>query len=127
MESAVCASCLDSLTTYNNFVTICESTEERINLYHDMQQGRAIIKLRDVLTFLIKCITDNVNIKKEGALNNKEYRLQGSDVKEEVLDKYEGATCNYEIKHKMNLKRSRCESPIKHGGYVLVSAEVALF
>ncbi|KAJ8983712.1 hypothetical protein NQ317_009147 [Molorchus minor] len=102
MVSVICASCVDFLTTYNSF-------RERINLYHDMQQRGAIIKLRDLLTFLSEDISyNNINIKKE-----------------EVLEKYEGAICDYQIKHERNLKRGTsvhknisdrqtCESGSKH-------------
>ncbi|KAJ8983706.1 hypothetical protein NQ317_009141 [Molorchus minor] len=125
MGSVICTSCVESLTTYNKFVTICESTEERINSYHDMQQSDAIIKLSDVLTFLSKGICcNNVNIEKEVTLDNGEYSSKGPDVKE-VLEKYQGATCDL-TKHNRNHKRrtsvqkdisqmQMCESPAKHG------------
>ncbi|KAJ8981136.1 hypothetical protein NQ317_007911, partial [Molorchus minor] len=85
MNSATCASCVEILTSYVNFGTTCEGTEEKINLYCKILQNKAIIKLSNVLTFLSKGVEYNsVTIKKECTSDNLDYSFKWPHVKEEV-------------------------------------------
>ncbi|KAJ8973228.1 hypothetical protein NQ317_004138 [Molorchus minor] len=85
MESVTCASCMRIVNSYCNFEAICKGTEEKINLYREIQQDEYIIKLSNVLTFLGEGIWyNNENIKQEGPHDNLEYSFMGVDVKEEV-------------------------------------------
>ncbi|KAJ8973323.1 hypothetical protein NQ317_017338 [Molorchus minor] len=85
MEDVTCSSCVGMVTSYVNFATTCEGTEERINLYREILQDKDIVKLGNVLTFLGEGILyDNVNIKKEGILDSLRYDFKGPNVEEEL-------------------------------------------
>ncbi|KAJ8973140.1 hypothetical protein NQ317_001876 [Molorchus minor] len=104
MDYVVCASCAGTLTWFLNFAKRCEGTEEKINLYREIQQDEYIIKLSNVLTFLCEDIQcNNVNTKKEGALDNLEHGFKGPVVKE--VEIYTCEMCEYQTKHKSNLTR----------------------
>ncbi|KAJ8969259.1 hypothetical protein NQ317_016635 [Molorchus minor] len=115
MDYVTCASCVGLVTSYINFATTCEGTEEKIILYHEIHQYRAIIKLSDVLAFLDgDKWYSNVNLSKEVTVGNLEYSFKESPVKVEVelLDSSEqcnrrksGKTYQYETGHGENLKR----------------------
>ncbi|KAJ8973977.1 hypothetical protein NQ317_001383 [Molorchus minor] len=79
MDSVACASCVRVLTSYVNFATICEGTEEKINLYCGMQQNEATIKLSKMEAFSIV-----VSMERESFFSNLECSFNGSFVKEEV-------------------------------------------
>ncbi|KAJ8974085.1 hypothetical protein NQ317_016222 [Molorchus minor] len=111
-----CASCVDFLTAYNKLATTCEGTEEKISLCCKIQQNEAIIKLRNVLTFL-----GNGNQYNDVSINdNTEDSLEGPDVKEvfvEVPDSskkckrgngevYKCTICKYQAKQ---VKMYKCE------------------
>ncbi|KAJ8973230.1 hypothetical protein NQ317_004140 [Molorchus minor] len=118
MESVTCASCVGIMTSYVNFAITCESTEEKINLYREIQQDEDIIKLGSILQFLGQGIQyNNVNIKKEVILDSLNYSSKRRDVKEEleVIDRreecklkkveiYRCEMCEYETKLKGSLK-----------------------
>ncbi|KAJ8973139.1 hypothetical protein NQ317_001875 [Molorchus minor] len=74
MKYATCPSCVGNVTSYINFETTCEGTEEKIHLYQEIQRDEDIIKLNNVLTFLGQGI----------CYNNKNMKEEGIDVKEEV-------------------------------------------
>ncbi|KAJ8973970.1 hypothetical protein NQ317_001376 [Molorchus minor] len=98
MDSVACASCVGLLTSYVNFATICEGTEEKINLYREMQQNVAVIKLSKTIAFLDGCIQySSVSIKKEGLLDS----FKESDCKEEVeVQLFKCETCEFQTKRK---------------------------
>ncbi|KAJ8973231.1 hypothetical protein NQ317_004141 [Molorchus minor] len=66
MESVTCASCVGMLISYVNFTTSCKNTEEKINLYREVQQDKGLIKLSNILPFLREALAyNNVNVKEE--------------------------------------------------------------
>ncbi|KAJ8981106.1 hypothetical protein NQ317_007880 [Molorchus minor] len=117
MDSITCASCVRTLTSYFTFATTCEGIEEKIKLYHEIQQREGKIKLSNVLTFVGDCIQyNNDNIKKEGILDNLENRFTCPDIKEVELDSgveckqksvemYTCKTGQYQTKHTLFFKR----------------------
>ncbi|KAJ8970344.1 hypothetical protein NQ317_007623 [Molorchus minor] len=113
MDSVTCSSCVGILSNYVNFATICDDTEEKINLYRETGQNEVILKSSNILTFLRDGIRyNNVNIKKENTPDNLEYCFEGPDVKEKVellysSDKFQTHTENFKchlLSHKDNLE-----------------------
>ncbi|KAJ8981105.1 hypothetical protein NQ317_007879 [Molorchus minor] len=96
MDPVICASCVGTLTSYVK-LAICEGTEEKINLYREIQQKEGKIKLSKVLTFLGEDIRyNNDKIKKEGILDNWEYNFKDPGVQEEVEPLDFGVKCKQE-------------------------------
>ncbi|KAJ8973955.1 hypothetical protein NQ317_001361 [Molorchus minor] len=70
IQPVICASCMDSLKNYFNFVALCEGTEEKIQRYclHLRTDKQGIINLNSVLVFISK---GNFNCcKQEGNFND---------------------------------------------------------
>ncbi|KAJ8974075.1 hypothetical protein NQ317_016212 [Molorchus minor] len=111
MDSVICASCVGFVTTYNNFVATYDSTEEKLSLYREIQQGADVIKLSSVLRFLSKDVpTNNFNIKKESALDNTGYGFEKANAKEEVT-RHRSALKKHLLVHKdiSEVQMHKCE------------------
>ncbi|KAJ8974081.1 hypothetical protein NQ317_016218, partial [Molorchus minor] len=88
--STACASCVATLTSYFNFITVCNLTEERIIEYGRLQanNSKEIVTLSNVLSFFTgyNTVTPNKMIvkKKEATemFDNMEIKYQ-DDIKDE--------------------------------------------
>ncbi|KAJ8966178.1 hypothetical protein NQ317_006897 [Molorchus minor] len=101
MEFVTCAGCVGVLTSYVNLITIHEATEEKINLYREIQREEDIIKLSSVLTFL----GEGIRVRCQEGLEllvSKEGRKRKKDISEVQMFKCE--MCEYQTRHGRSLK-----------------------
>ncbi|KAJ8973224.1 hypothetical protein NQ317_004134 [Molorchus minor] len=138
MDSLTCVSCAGILTSYINFTTTCQGTEEKINFFREIQQKEVILKLSNVLTFIGENGRySNVNRKKEGILHSLEYNnyFKALGIREEVdlLDSnneqkgqtvkmYKCEMCQYQTRHRKKFK----EHLLSHQDILMVENRLLL-